>query len=31
LTLLNLHERDSVPTPTERPRDGSDAIAGRVP
>jgi hypothetical protein len=31
LTLLSLHEGDSVPTPTERPRDGSDVIAGRVP
>ncbi len=31
LTLLSLHEGDSVPTPTERPRDGSGAIAGRVP
>jgi hypothetical protein len=31
LTLLCLHEGDAVPTPTERPREGSDVIAGRVP
>jgi len=31
LTLLSLHEGESVPTPAERPRDGSDAIMGRVP
>ena len=31
LTLLSLHAGDTVPTPTERPRDGSDAVAGRAP
>ena len=31
LTMLSLHQGDGVPTPTERPREGSDVIAGRPP
>jgi len=31
LTMLSLHQGDAVPTPTERPRDGSDVVAGRTP
>ncbi len=31
LTMLSLHQEDAVPTPIERPRDGSDVVAGRAP